>query len=386
MYRDSEHVVAIRLSIRRFLDQHFSRQQARECDKDIRFPEDVFKKLCETGICGLTISEEYGGMGFDMVSAVAVIEELSKRGTFLSGPFIHVAFYGGMNIGENGSDDQKSELLPQIATGDLFFAYGLSEPDVGGDLASASTVARIEGDSLIINGTKRWCTGARRADYILTLARTGDAENRYRNLSLILVPSQSPGIQISDIEHTGFRYSATTDVIFEDVRVPMSAILGGAHALNQGWNQLAGAALDIERIETAAIAHGIAAAAVEDAWHYAQQRKQFGKAICAHQAVRHSLADVQTQLEASRLMLYHAAEAANLGEDLSTASSMVKLFVAETAMDIVLACQKIMGAYGYATDYDMERYVRDIQIIPIAGGSSNMQRNNIANRMGLPNR
>lgn len=386
MYRDSEHVVAIRLSIRRFLDQHFSRQQARECDKDIRFPEDVFKKLCETGICGLTISEEYGGMGFDMVSAVAVIEELSKRGTFLSGPFIHVAFYGGMNIGENGSDDQKSELLPQIATGDLFFAYGLSEPDVGGDLASASTVARIEGDSLIINGTKRWCTGARRADYILTLARTGDAENRYRNLSLILVPSQSPGIQISDIEHAGFRYSATTDVIFEDVRVPMSAILGGADALNQGWNQLAGAALDIERIETAAIAHGIAAAAVEDAWHYAQQRKQFGKAICAHQAVRHSLADVQTQLEASRLMLYHAAEAANLGEDLSTASSMVKLFVAETAMDIVLACQKIMGAYGYATDYDMERYVRDIQIIPIAGGSSNMQRNNIANRMGLPNR
>ena len=378
----------IRESIRRFLDQEFTREQAREWDRTVGYPKDVFTRLCELGICGLTIPEEYGGAGVDIVAAIAVIEELTRRGTFLSGPFIHVAFYGGMNVSENGSEEQKRELLPKLAAGEILFAYGLSEPDVGGDLASVRTTAvpSADGQTLVINGTKRWCTAAREADNIVTLARTGPKEDKYKNLSLILVPTTSEGISLTDIEHTGFHYAETTDAIFDDVTVPIENVLGGADCLNQGWRMLAGAGLDVERIETAALAYGIAAAAVEDAWQYSQERIQFGKPICAHQAIRHDLSTIKTQLEACRLMMYHAAWMANEGQDCSVVSSMAKLFVAETAMDIVLTCQRIMGAYGYAAEYDMERYVRDVIVIPIAGGSSNMQKNNIANRLGLPGR
>jgi alkylation response protein AidB-like acyl-CoA dehydrogenase len=384
--QEAEHIGMLRESIRRFLDQNFSREQARECDARCHFPEDAFRQLTQMGICGLTIPEEFGGAGVDIVAAIAVIEELSRRGTFLSGPYIHAAFYGGLNIAENGNDEQRRELLPRLANGEILFAYGLSEPDVGGDLASVATTAKLspDGQSLVINGTKRWCTAARDADYILTLVRSGPKEERYKNLSLVVVPTDRSGLSFVDIEHTGFRYAATTDTIFEDVEVPLDCVLGGPKQLNKGWPMLATAALDVERIETAALAYGIAAAAVEDTWEYAQQRKQFGKPICAHQAVRHSLSDVKTQLEACRLMLYNAAEMANQGLDCAVSSSMTKLFVAENTVEIVLNCQKIMGAYGYARDYDMERYVRDIIVLPIAGGSSNMQRNNIANRLGLP--
>lgn len=385
---EAEHIGMLRESIRRFMEQNFSRDQARESDARCHFPEDVFLQLARMGVCGLTIPEEYGGAGVDIVAAIVVIEELTRRGTFLSGPFIHAAFYGGLNISENGSEKQKHELLPKLAKGEILFAYGLSEPDVGGDLASVTTTAELsrDGRELIINGTKRWCTAGRDADYILTLVRTGPKDARYRNLSLVVVPTDCEGLSFVDIDHTGFRYAATTDTVFEDVKVSLDCVLGGADKLNHGWPMLATAALDVERIETAALAYGIAAAAVEDTWEYAQQRKQFGKPICAHQAVRHSLSDVKTKLEACRLMLYNAAEMANQGLDCAVASSMTKLFVAETTVEIVLSCQKIFGAYGYARDYDMERYVRDIIILPIAGGSSNMQRNNIANRLSLPNK
>lgn len=387
-FEEQEHITMLRESIRRFLDQNYSREQAREQDRTMAFPKEIYQKLCDLGIMGLTTPEEYGGAGIDVVAAMATIEELSKRGTALAGPFIHCAFYGAMNIVENGNEAQKQAFLPKLAAGELLFAYGLSEPDVGGDLPSVKMTASLkdDGTTLVLNGTKRWCTAARIADYILTLVRTGPAEDKYKNLSLVIVPRTAPGISIVDIEHTGFRYAETTDVIMEDLEVPVENILGGAECLNKGWPMLAGRGLDVERLETAALGLGIATAAVEDAWQYAQERSQFGKKICGHQAVRHSLSEVKTKLQACRHMLYHAAWLADEGKELAVESSMAKLFVADTSVEIVLECQRIMGAYGYANEYDMERYVRDIIVLPIAGGSSNMQKNNIANRLGLPQR
>jgi alkylation response protein AidB-like acyl-CoA dehydrogenase len=385
-FAEAEHITMLRDTLRRFLDRELPREKARALDGASDFSDETFQRLCELGVTGLTVPEEYGGLGVDIVAAVATIEELAQRGTSLAGPYIHCAFYGGMNIGENGSEAQKQALLPKLARGELLFAYGLSEPDVGGDLASAAVTARIEGDQVVINGTKRWCTGARKADFIYTLVRSGLAEARYKNLSFVLVPQPSEGLSIVDIEHTGLRYSATTDVIFDDVRVPVDNIVGGLDAWNQGWPMLAGRALDVERLEITAVALGIATAAVEDAWSYAQERRQFGRPICAHQAVRHDLVDVRTQLQACRHMLYHAAWKANEGLDCSVESSMAKLFVAETGVGIVLKCQQIMGAYGCAREYDMERYVRDMLCMPIVGGSSKMQKNNIAGRLRLPSR
>jgi alkylation response protein AidB-like acyl-CoA dehydrogenase len=167
------------------------------------------------------------------------------------------------------------------------------------------------------------------------------------------------------------------------VVVPAAQIIGGEAGWNQGWRMLAGPALDVEKLEITAVTLGIASAAMEDAWAYAQEREQFGKPISGHQAVRHALVDARTKLQACRHMLYHAAWLAQHDRPCSVETSMAKLFVAETAVEIVLACQRVMGAYGCAEGYDMERYVRDIVCMPIVGGSSNMQRNNIANRLRL---
>jgi len=385
-FNEAEHITMLRDTLQRFIEKELPRDKARQLDRECNFSSEVFAKLCELGVTGLTIPEEYGGLGVDIVGAVATIEELAKRGSSLAGPFIHCAFYGGMNMVENANEAQKKELLPKLAEGKLLFAYGLSEPNVGGDLASAAVTARIEGDEVVINGTKRWVTGARMADYIYTLVRSGEADAKYKNLSFVLVPNDAPGITIVNIDHLGLRYSATTDVIYDDVRVPLENIVGGMEKWNKGWPMLAGRALDVERLEITAVALGTVAAAVEDAWQYSQERKQFGRPICAHQSIRHDLVDARTKLQACRHMLYHAAWKANEGQDCSVESSMAKLFIADTGVEIVLKCQQVMGAYGCAGEYDMERYVRDIVCMPIVGGSSKMQKNNIANRLGLPTR
>lgn len=383
---EPEHIRLLRDSMKRFVERELPRDRIRAWDRAGEAPLEVFWKLSETGVCGLTIDEEYGGAGRDLVAAIAVIEELSRRGGAAAGPFIHCAFYGGINISENGSDAQKAALLPKLAKGEILMAYGLSEPDVGGDLASVATQARLseDGSKVILNGTKRWCTGARFADYIICLVNSDPDAPKYQNLSFVLVPTSAPGLKITDIEHSGLRYARSTDVFFDDVQISADQILGGPEGWNKGWSMLAKEALDVEKLEITAVALGNLAAAVEDAWGYAQERKQFGKSICAHQAVRHTLSEVQTTLQACRHMLYHAAWLANEGKPCSVEASMAKLFIADEGLQAVLKCQQIMGAYGCSSDYDMERYVREATLMPIVGGSSNMQKNNIAARLGLP--
>lgn len=381
---EPQHIAMLRDTLRRFLAAELPPAKARQCDRDRSFDRGSFRRLAELGVCGLTIEPEYGGQGRDIVAAIAVIEELARHGPALAAPFIHSAFYGGVNIGESGSLEQKRTLLPKLARGELLFAYGLSEPDVGGDLASVGTRARVEGDRVIVSGTKRWMTGARFADYFYCLVRSDAQAPRYRNLSLVLVPSSARGITIHDIEHTGLRYAETCDVIFDEVEVPLENVVGGPSGWNEGWKKLAGPSLDVEKLEITACALGFASGAVELAWRYAQERTQFGKPICAHQSVRHDLVDVRTKLQACRHMLYHAAWLAGERRPCSVETSMAKLFVGDTAVEIVLACQQVMGAYGCAQDYDMERFVRDVLVMPIVGGSSKMQKNNIAARLRLP--
>jgi alkylation response protein AidB-like acyl-CoA dehydrogenase len=382
---EPEHIAILRETLRRFVAQEMPAEKVRRWDREHRFPPELFEKLASLGVCGLTIDEAYGGQGRDLVAAVAVIEELCRGGAFAAGPFIHCAFYGGINVSENGNEAQKSALLPRLARGELLFAYGLSEPEVGGDLASVGTTARrsADGSELVLNGFKRWCTGADFADYIYCLVRSDDEAPRYKNLSFVLVPPETPGVRIHPIEHANLRYTLSSDVIFEEVRIPFENVVGGEAGWNQGWSMLAGKALDVEKIEITAVCFGIAQAAVEEAWEYAQQRRQFGRPISGHQAVRHALAEVRTKLEACRLMLYRAAWLAQEERSCAVETSMAKLFVADTAVEIALACQQVLGAYGLAEGHDMERHVRDLLGMPIVGGSSNMQKNNIANRLGL---
>jgi alkylation response protein AidB-like acyl-CoA dehydrogenase len=381
--QEAEHITEIRRQLRRFVDENAPPERCREWDRAHTWPRELFAELAAMGLIGLTIPEQYGGSGQDLVAAVAVIEELSQAGAFLAGPYIHAAFYGGMNLSENGSPAQKAELLPRIVAGEVLLCYGLSEPNVGGDLASVETRADRDGDEILVNGAKRWCTGADWSDYIYCLVRSGDPGERYRNLSFLLIPRDTPGISMQAIEHCNLRYTASMDVYFDDVRLPESAVVGGPEMWNRGWDLLAGRALDVEKLEITAVTCGIARAAVEEAWRYAREREQFGRPIAAHQAVSHKLVTARTRLQAARHMLYHAAWLADRGEPCAVETSMAKLFVADTGVEIALACQQVMGAYALSGSYSMERHVRDLLGMPIVGGSSDMQRNNLASLLNL---
>lgn len=374
---NADELEQLRETLRRFIEKEMPREAARRWDANNEFPRDVFAKLAQLGVTGLTVPEEYGGAGRDIVATMAVIEELSRRSLAVSVPYIMSACYAGMNLVEFGSEKQKRELLPLVVEGSLLFAYGWTEPDVGADLASVQTRARREGDKVIINGAKRFCSGAEICDYIYTLVRSSEDAGRYKNLSIVLVPRDTPGVHISRIDCLGMKGAATTDVTFDNVEVPADHIFGGDEGWNRGWEMLVGAGLDVEKLEVAAVATGVAMAAFEDAWEYAHERMQFGKPIASYQSIQHKLAEMKTQLHAARLMLYDAAAMANRHQRCVVETSMTKLYAAEAAKAIALECQTIHGAYGYVKEVDVERYVRDALLIPIMGGSSAIQRNNI---------
>ncbi len=380
---EPEHIRLLRDATRRFVEQHMPRAAAKEWDKKNIFPKTVFAELAKMGVMGLTVPQDYGGQGVDIPATMAVIEELAKRSSAVACPYIMAACYAGMNLVESGSETQKRAFLPKVAKGEFLFAYGLSEPNVGGDLAMVETTARREGNRILLNGTKRWCTGAHIADYIFCLARTGPKDDRYKNLTILLVDPKTKGVTIRPLDHLGIRGVETNDAIFEDVELGEDAILGGPEAWNQGWRQLAGRALEVEKLELSAVALGLAEAAIADAFEYAETRVQFGKPIGAHQAIRHAIAEAKTKALAMRLMLGHASALVQARKPSALESSMTKLFCCEGAAEITLACQRVMGAYGLSDLTDVERYVRDAISLPIVGGSSNMQKNNIANRLKL---
>lgn len=381
---EPDHIRMLRDTVRRFVAAETPPDAVRAWEAERAFPKATFEKLAALGVCGLTVDEEYGGVGRDVVAAIMVVEELSRAGLALAGPYIHCAFYGGLNISEKGSEAQKRELLPKLAAGEILFAYGLSEPNVGADLASVTTRAeRLPDGRVRINGSKRWCTAADVSDYIYCLVRSDADAGRYQNLSFVLIPADAPGVHVETIPHQGIGYAHTADVAFEDVEIPEDNIVGGPEGWNQGWPMLAGPALDIEKLEVAAMAYGLGEAVVDHAWAYAREREQFGKSIARHQAVAHALADARTQMAACRQMLYHAAWLANERRPCSAETSMAKLFVTETAAVVAIECQKILGAYGFADEYDMARRVTDLLLMPVIGGSTNIQKNNIAKRLGL---
>ena len=380
---EAEDVRALRDTLRRFVDKEMPRSEASRWDKENHFPREVFGRLAELGVMGLTIPEAYGGAGRDIVAAMAVIEELSKRSLAVSVPYVMAACYAGQNLVEYGSDAQKREMLPKVAAGELMFAYGWSEPDVGGDIASVRTTAVRDGDHVVVNGAKRFCSGARICDYVFTICRTGPVEARRKNLSIVLVPPTAPGVAVTGIASLGMKGAETTDVSFQDVRVPAANVFGGEEGWGRGWDMITGAGLDVEKLEVAAIALGIGEAALADAMDYVQTRRQFGQPISAYQSIRHKLADMATRLHASRLMLYHAADLVNRNIRCGVETSMAKMFCTESCKAVALESQTILGAYGYVRDFDVERYVRDALLMPIIGGSTALQLNNIMNWSGL---
>lgn len=382
---ESEEITALRGTLRRFVAKECTPEVADAWDRNDHVPREMAVKLADLGVCGVCVPEAYGGMGRQVVAMSVVLDELARGSAGLASLYCMNASYGGLNISESGTEEQKLRLLPDLLAGKLLFAYGLSEPDIGADLGNVKTRAERHGDTVVINGSKRWTSGADVADYIYALVRSGPVEAKHKNLAFVLIPTKAKGVMSTRLSGMGSNGTALHDVVFDDVEIPFDNVIGGEAGWNNGWNLLAGPALEVEKIAPAAMALGTAEAALTEAWAYSQQRVQGGKHICGHQAVRHVLADAQTKLQACRLMLRNAAWLVETGQPSAVATSMSKVYVTETGKEIVLNCQQyVMGAYGYAHGFNMQRHVRDCLAGPIFGGSTAIQRNNIANLMKLP--
>lgn len=343
---------------------------AAERDEEERFDREIFNKMAELGLTGIPWPEEYGGIGGDFVSYVIAVEELSRvcasTGVTLSA---HLSLCS-WPIFKYGNEAQKQTFLTRLATGEALGAYALSEPGAGSDAAAMKTTAKKDGDHYVLNGNKVWITNGGVADIYLVFAKT-DPEARHKGVSAFIVEKGTKGFTFGKKEKKlGIRSSPTTELIFENCRVPKENMLG---AEGEGF-KIAMATLDGGRNGIAAQALGIAQGALDAAVDYAKEREQFGKPIAHNQGISFKLADMATEVEAARLLTYQAAWLESQGQPYGKASAMSKLFAGDAAMRITVEAVQVFGGYGYTKDYPVERYMRDAKITQIYEGTNEVQR------------
>lgn len=350
--------------------------QARRVDEEGLFNWEAVQKMGPLGLLGLNVSEQYGGAGVDAISAAIAIEEL---GWGCGSTALAISAHNGLGcapISLFGDDKLQERFLPPVATGEgKLAALALTEPDAGSDLkGGVLTKAELVDDEWVINGTKMWCTNASIADFIVTLVRTG-ADRGSRSLSLIVVPTGSPGLHIGPPEKKmGLKGSPTHAVTYENVRVPAENLIG---ELGQGLQQTL-TVLDGGRIAIGALSVGLAQAAFEEASQYAGERHTFNVPLSQHQAIQFMLADAATQIQTARLMVYYAAWLKGQGRPHSTEASMAKLNATEMAEQVCRNAIQILGGYGYSSEYPVERIYRDARLMTIGEGTSEIQRMVIA--------
>lgn len=346
--------------------------RAREIDEEARFNWEAARKMGPLGLLGLNIPEEYGGAGVDAVSAAIAIEEL---GWGCGSTALAIAAHNGLGcapISLFGSEQLKQRFLPGFASGQgQLAALALTEPGAGSDLkGGVSTRAHLEEDHWVINGAKMWCTNASIADFIVTLVRT-DPRGGSRSLSLIVVPTNTPGLHIAPAEKKmGLKGSPTHAVAYENVRVPADNVLGEP---GQGLFQTL-AVLDGGRVGIGALSVGLAQAALDEAAAYAKVRNTFGAPIAHYEAIQWMLADAATEIQSARLMVYYAAWLKSQGRPFSKEASMAKLFASEMAERVSRNAIQIHGGYGYSRDFPVERIYRDARLMTIGEGTSEIQR------------
>ena len=352
---------------------------AREADETGEFNWKAVRKMGPLGMLGMNIPEEYGGPGIDAVSAAIAIEEL---GWGCGSMALAIAAHNGLGstpIVLYGSEEQKKKWLPLISSGqNKLGSLALTEPGAGSDLqGGVRTKAHKNGNEWVINGAKMWCTNASIAEYIITLVRT-DPAGGSRSLSLIVVPTDTPGLTIGPAEKKmGLHGSPTHAVTYEDVRVPLNALLG---AEGKGLHQTL-STLDGGRISIGAISVGLAQAAFEYATNYARERQAFGSPIADKQAIQWMLADMATNIEAARMLLYKAAWLKEQGRPYTMEAAMAKMFATEMAEKVCRDAIQIHGGYGYSQEYPVERLYRDARLMTIGEGTSEIQRLVIARQV-----
>ncbi|HEX8105490.1 MAG TPA: acyl-CoA dehydrogenase family protein [Solirubrobacteraceae bacterium] len=375
---------AITEMVRQFVDEQIL-PNAEHFDHADEFPDDIVDQMKELGLFGVTIPEEYGGMGLDLTTYTMIVEELSRGWISISG-VVNTHFIGSYLLMKFGTDEQKEHFLPRMATGEIRAAFSLSEPELGSDVQAIKASAKKQDDGgYEINGQKMWVTNGLRSGVVFVLVKTDpSAEPAYKGMTCFITEKE-PGVAENtgqwaglnvppQIKKMGYKGVESTELVYDGYKCPADMILGGEDGgLGKGFTQMMDA-LEVGRVNVAARGVGIAQRALELGLRYSQERKTFGKPIAQHQAIQFKLADMATKVEAARLLTLRAARLKDAGERSDLEAGMAKLFASETGKEVVEDSFRIHGGYGYSKEYEIERLYRDAPLLLIGEGTSEIQR------------
>jgi len=364
-------------TVKTFVDREIL-PHATELEHKDEFPDAIVEGMKEIGLFGLTISEEYGGLGESLLTYALVVEQLARGWMSISG-VINTHFIVAYLIAQHGTEEQKQRLLPVMATGELRGAFSMSEPECGSDVAAIKTRAVEGDDDFVLTGQKMWLTNGARAGVVATLVRDDlGAESVYRNMTTFMIEKEPgfgetrAGLTIpGKIDKMGYKGVETTEMVLDGVSVPASSILGGVRG--RGFYQMMDG-IEVGRVNVAARGCGVALRAFELAVAYAQQRRAFGKPIADHQAIAFKLAEMATKVEAAHLMMVNAARLKDAGERNDVEAGMAKLLASEYCAEVTQEAFRIHGGYGYSTEYEIERLMREAPFLLIGEGTSEIQK------------
>jgi alkylation response protein AidB-like acyl-CoA dehydrogenase len=344
------------------------------------FPDAIVAGMKDMGLFGLTISEQYGGLGESLLTYALVVEQIARGWMSISG-IINTHFIVAYMIAQHGTEEQKQRLLPKMATGEIRGAFSMSEPECGSDVAAIKTRARADGDEFVVDGQKMWLTNGARAGVVATLVKDElDGGSAYKNMTTFLIEKQPgfgetrPGLTIpGQIDKMGYKGVETTEMVLDGVRLPADAILGGPAGRGRGFYQMMDG-IEVGRVNVAARACGMSIRAFELAVAYAQQRRTFGKPIAEHQAIAFKLAEMATKVEAAHLLMVNAARLKDSGERNDVEAGMAKLLASEYCAEVTQESFRIHGGYGYSKEYEIERLMREAPFLLIGEGTSEIQK------------
>jgi len=370
---------SLRSHIKELLDAVCPPEYAERCDNDAQPPREAYDAIAKHGWFGLSLPVEYGGMGGSAIDLAIMLEEAGRHFEELAIWIFRTLTYGGYAVMQHGTPEQKAALLPKVLRGEICFCFGLTEPQSGSDAAALTTRATPTDGGYLINGQKVFTSGMDISDYCLLVTRTTPGGKKQQGITNFLVDTKLPGIEIRKIRTLGQRAIGTTQVFYNDVKVPASAVLGER---DRGWEAV-DAYLWYERLCLSAARTGAASAAFDYALDYAKTRKQFGQPIGQFQAISHKLADMKVMLDVSRTLVYRFAWLMSEGKATRQDAAVLKLYTGETYKTVSDLGLQILGGYGYCMEYPMQRFFRDSRVAVIGGGTSEIQRNIIARGLGL---
>jgi len=349
---------------------------AHEWERSGRYPTEIVEQMKDMGLFGMLIPAEYGGIAIDAVSYAIVFEEIAKAWMGIAGILGSHSLATRM-LAKDGTDEQRSRWLPDLASGKRRSGIALTEPGAGSDLQGITTTARREGDEYVVNGAKTWITNARFADPLPVLVKTDPtAEPRHKGMTILMIEQGTPGFSVGkDIGKLGYKGPESSEVFFVDCRVPLDNVLGGVEG--QGLQQ-ALSALEYGRVNIAGRAVGIGQASLDQAIAYSRERRAFGKPIAEFQAIQLKLADIATEVQAARLLTWWAACTLDSGRRADMETGMAKLYASEICIKAALESMRIHGGYGYSTEFEVERLYRDAPLMAIGEGTNDILRTIIA--------